>query len=327
MRYAMTGATGFLGGELARQLRSSGHDVVALVRDPAKAGPLQADGVRLVEGDLGNADALDRLLEGADGFFHVAGWYRHGRREHAALRRANVEGTREALEAARRARVRTVYTSTIAINSDTRGQVPDETYEHAGPWAAEYDRTKWEAHRLAREYAAAGLPLVVVQPSVVYGPGDTGSTLGQLVRQVVAGRTVLGPRGGGACWAHVADVARGHVLAMELGRTGESYFLSGERATYDEVLALVKEVAGSRSRVVLLPRPLVRANALLTAPLERVVRLPQTLTADAARAGCATYYGDAAKARAELGWSSRPWREGMAATVRAELGLVHGGNP
>ncbi len=78
MRYAMTGATGFLGGELARQLRTSGHDVTALVRDPARAAGLRGLGVELVVGDLDDLDALDRLLDGADGFFHVAGWYKHG---------------------------------------------------------------------------------------------------------------------------------------------------------------------------------------------------------------------------------------------------------
>src|SRR5688500_17880472 len=127
MRYAMTGATGFLGGELARQLRSSGHDLVALVRDPAKASGLSDLGAELVVGDLEDIAALDRLLERADGFFHVAGWYKHGRREHERLRRVNVSGTRHALEAAQREGVRTVYTSTLAINSDTRGDVLDET--------------------------------------------------------------------------------------------------------------------------------------------------------------------------------------------------------
>lgn len=320
MKYAMTGATGFVGGALARLLRSAGHDVVALVRDPGRAGGLRDLGVDLVVGDLDDTAALDRLLAGVDGFFHVAAWYKHGRREHAALRRANVDGTRNALEAARRAGVpRTVYTSTIAINSDTGGAVRDETYEHHGPWAVEYDRTKWEAHQIAKEYAASGLPVVIVQPSVVYGPGDTGSSLGQLTRQVIAGRPVLGPKGGAASWTHVDDVAEGHVLAMERGRPGESYILAGDAASYAEVLSWAKEAAGSRSRLVLVPRPLLRVVAAMTAPVERLVPVPQPMTSEAARAGTATYLGDATKARDELGWSYRPVRRGIEETVRAEL--------
>ena len=318
MRYAMTGATGFVGGELARQLRTSGHEVVALVRDPAQASGLRELGAELVVGDLDDTAALDRLLEGADGFFHVAGWYKHGRREHETLRRVNVTGTRNALEAAKRAGVRTVYTSTLAVNSDTRGAVHDETYVHPGPWVSEYDRTKAEAHQVAERYAAEGLPLVIVMPSVVYGPGDTGSTMGQLTRQIIAGRPAFGPKQGAASWAHVEDVARGHVLAMDKGRPGESYMLAGGRASYDEILGLVATEAGHR-KPILLPNGLIKMVAALTAPVERVVPVPQTMTADAARSGMATYLGDSTKAETELGWTTRPVREGILETVRAEM--------
>ncbi|PVG81876.1 hypothetical protein DDE18_14235 [Nocardioides gansuensis] len=319
MRYAMTGATGFLGGVLARQLRDQGHDVVALVRDPAKAGHLEVMGVQLEKGDLDDWEALDRLVRGADGFFHVAGWYKHGVREHRTLEHVNVDGTRNALAAARRAGVRTVYTSTCAINSDTAGERRDESYHHDGPWASAYDRTKWEAHQVAREYVAEGLDVITVQPSVIYGAGDTGSTIGQITRDILAGKPVLGPRGGGSSWVHVEDCAAGHILAMERGRPGESYMLAGETASYAEVFRLVREVAGKRGPILLLPRSLIRAVARLTAPVEKVVRLPQAMTADAARAGLATYFGDGSKARRELGWTCRPLREGMTETVRAEI--------
>lgn len=315
MRYSMTGATGFLGGELVRQLTEAGHHVTALVRDRARAAGLRELGVELVQGDLDDTAALDELLLGADGFFHVAGWYKHGVREHEMLRRVNIDGTRNALEAARRAGVaRTVYTSTIALNSDTRGEVVDEGYRFTGRHVTEYDRTKAVAHDIAVGYAEAGLPLVIVQPGVIYGPGDVGSTLGQITRQLVAGGTVLGPRGGGACFAHVEDVARGHVLAMERGKPGESYILAGPAAEYGSVLTRARELAG-HGRVVMLPQPVVRTVAALTAPLERVVRLPQSLTAEAARAGMATYYGDPGKAERELGWAARPLDEGLAETV------------
>jgi nucleoside-diphosphate-sugar epimerase len=295
--------------------------VVALVRDPAKATVLRDLGVELVVGDLDDTAALDRLVDGADGFFHVAGWYKHGRREHETLRRTNVTGTRHALEAAKRADVRTVYTSTTAVSSDTKGAVHDETYVHAGPWASEYDRTKAEAHRIAEEYAAGGLPLVIVMPSVIYGPGDTGSTLGQLTRQIIAGRPVLGPKDGAASWSHVEDVARGHVLAMEKGRPGESYLLAGERASYAEILGLIAEESGRRAPL-LVPNGLIRVVAAMTSPIERLVPIPQTMTAEAARSGMATYFGDSTKAETELGWTSRPVREGMRETVQAELAAV-----
>lgn len=311
----MTGATGFVGGVLARQLTEAGHDVVALVRNPAQAGNLRELGVEVVEGDLDDSAALDRLLDGADGFFHVAGWFKLGRREHETLRRANIDGTRNALEAAKRNGVpRTVYTSTIALNSDTKGEVVDEGYRFTGTHISEYDRTKAVAHDIALEYAAVGLPLVIVQPSVVYGPGDTGSPVGQLIRQLVAGRPVLGPRVGGAAFAHVEDVARGHVLAMEMGVPGQCYILAGPRAGYDELFGQVRAHAG-RGRVVLLPPSVIRVVAAVTAPLEKLLPIPQAMTSEAALSGIATYYGDSSRAERELGWSARPLEEGMAETV------------
>lgn len=317
MRYAMTGATGFLGGEIARQLTDADHEVVALVRDPARAGRLRELGVELVEGDLEDGAALDRLLADADGFFHVAGWYKHGRREHETLRRANIDGTRDALEAATRAGVpRTVYTSTVAVNSNTRGATVDENHRFTGTHLTEYDRTKAVAHDIARGYAVSGLPLVILQPGVIYGPGDVGSTLGQITRQLVAGRTVLGPRGGGACLAHVEDVARGHLLAMEKGRLGESYNLAGPAIGYEELFDLVRRLCGS-GRAVLLPPAVIKGVAAFTSAAERLVPVPQPMTAEAALAGIATYYADSTKAAEELGWTARSIEEGLAETVAA----------
>jgi nucleoside-diphosphate-sugar epimerase len=315
MRYAMTGATGFLGGALARMLIESGHEVVALVRRPEAAADLRELGVTLVEGDLDDDQALDRLLAGADGFFHVAGWFKFGRREQDQLHAVNVHGTRNALEAARRAGVRTVYTSTIALNSDTHGETVDENYRFTGRHLTEYDRTKGLAHEVALEYADSGLPVVIVQPSVIYGPGDT-STLGEISRRVAAGRFTPGPKSGGACWVHVDDAAAGHVLAMEKGVPGESYILAGEAATYVEALGNLARLTGGR-KPFFLPRWMVRAAARTNGLVERVVRLPSDMTREAMLASTATYYADSGKARRELGWTRRSLEDGFQDTYVA----------
>lgn len=315
MRYAMTGATGFLGGALARMLIDAGHEVSTLVRRPDAATDLGALGVTIVEGDLDDDDALDRLLDGAEGFFHVAGWFQYGRRERDMLHAVNVQGTRNALEAARRAGVRTVYTSTIALNSDTRGEVVDEAYRFTGRHLTEYDRTKGLAHEVALEYAADGLPVVIVQPSVIYGPGDT-STLGEISRRVAKGRFTPGPQRGGVCWTHVDDVATGHVLAMEKGVAGESYILAGEAATHREALSGLARMTGGR-KPTFLPAWLVRTAARMNGALERVVRLPADQTREAMFAATATYYGDSSKARRELGWTPRSLKEGFEDTFVA----------
>jgi len=316
MRYAITGATGFLGGVLARQLRDQDHDVVALVRDPGRATALADLGVELVQGDLDDALALDRLCSGVDGLFHVAGWYKVGSRTPDEGRRVNVDGTRNALEAARRNSVpRVVYTSTLAVNSDTGGRVVDESYRFTGRHISVYDETKALAHDIAVEYAADGLDVVILQPGVIYGPGDT-SQIGGLVEQVARGKRVVAPRDGGMCWAHVEDVAHGHVLAMEKGAAGAAYMLAGPRASLAEVLRKVAALAGTKPPLTL-PVSMVRATAAVNGSIGRVVPLPADYTGESLRASVATYLGTPGRAEQELGWTPRGLDEGLRETVPA----------
>jgi nucleoside-diphosphate-sugar epimerase len=314
MRYAITGATGFVGGALATQLRKAGHDVLALVRDRSKAGHLERIGCEFVEGDLDDGAALDRLCAGVDGLFHVAGWYKLGQKDPSVGTRVNVDGTRNALAAAQRNNVpRVVYTSTLAINSDTEEQVVDETYRFTGEFVSHYDWTKAKAHEIAQEFADQGLDVVMVQPGLVYGPGDTAQT-GSLIAQAALGKRPLAPKGGGVCWAHVDDVADGHVKAMEKGRSGESYMLAGPRATLAEGLRRVADIAGTKGPIVL-PSRMVALTASMMGVLGRVVPVPPDLSGETMRAGLATYYGTPAKAERELGWHARPLDQGLRETV------------
>ncbi len=252
MRYAITGATGFVGGALARQLRDAGHEVRALVRDPSRATALSALGVELVPGDLDDTAALDRLCADVDGLFHVAGWYKLGQRDPSVGDRVNVEGTRNVLAAAQRAGVpKVVYTSTLAVNSDTHGEVYDETLPaHRRRTSATTTAPRPRRTEVAERFAADGLPVVIVQPGLVYGPGDTAQT-GALIAQVVAGKRPQVPAGGGVCWAHVDDVAAGHVLAMEQRRARRD--LHARRAPRDAGRgpAQVATIAGTKGPMVL----------------------------------------------------------------------------
>jgi len=316
MRYGLTGATGFVGGVLARQLRAGGHEVIALVRDRDRAGRLVDLGVELVAGDLSDVGAIEHVCTGVDGFFHVAGWYKVGSRNPDEGWRVNVDGTRNALTAAQRAGVpRVVYTSTLAVNSDTGGAVVDEAYRFTGKHLSTYDQTKAAAHDVAMEFAAAGLPVVVAMPGLVYGPGDTALT-GSLMRNVVAGRTVLVPAKGGVCWGHVEDIAAGHVLAMTKGVPGSSYMLAGPRAPLVDGLRRLAALAGTK-RPIALPTAFVAMTEAAMGFVGRVLPLPPDFAAESLRAGLATYYGTPAKAERELGWTCRDLDRGLADVVRA----------
>ncbi len=321
MRYFITGATGFVGGQVARQLRAAGHEVVALVRNPAGARGLTEIDVSVHPGDITDRESLRAPMTGVDGIFHIAAWYRVGTRDKQLAERINVQGTRNVLEVMRELGIpRGVYTSTLAVFSDTGGKVVDETYRHGGPWLTEYDRTKWLAHyEVALPMMADGLPLVIVQPGVVYGPGDIGVTHDLWV-QYLTRRLPVAPRGTAYCWGHIDDMARGHILGMDNGRTGESYIIAGPVHTLVEALAMAERITGVRAPR-LHPGPgLLKALAAVTGVVERVVPLPPTYSAEALRVTAGTtYLGSSAKAQRELGFSARPLAEGLPNTLRYEM--------
>jgi nucleoside-diphosphate-sugar epimerase len=323
MRYFLTGATGFIGGYVARQLVDAGHQVVAVVRSPAKAGDLAALGIELHQGDVTDKPSMHAPMVGVDGVFHIAGWYKIGLRDKSDGERINVQGTRNVLELMRELGIRKgVYTSTLAINSDTHGQVADESYRYDGPHLSEYDRSKWAAHQVAEQFIAAGLPLVIVMPGLVYGPGDTSAVHTAFV-QYLQRRLPMIPRQSAFSWAHVEDIARGHILAMEQGRPGESYIIAGPTSTFEDAMDLAKQISGvplPRMRVG--PGPL-KALAAVMGQVEKLVPVPADYSAEYLRINAGvTYIGDNSKARRELGYHPRPLRDGLTQTLRHEMRLL-----
>jgi nucleoside-diphosphate-sugar epimerase len=320
MRYLVTGATGFVGGHVARQLLEEGHEPVVLARTPSKAADLAAAGADVVEGDVTEKGSMRDAMDGVDGVFHLAGWYEIGADDPTLGERINVDGTRNVLELVDELGVeRSVYTSTLAVNSDTGGRLVDEHYRYDGPHLTAYDRTKWEAHHeVVRPMAEDGLPVVTVMPGTVYGPGDT-SQLGALWPEYLRGELPVIPRRSAYCWGHVEDIARAHLLAMERGTPGEEYIVAGEPATLVEVFELAEELTGVPApRAV--PPGVFRVASRVAGVVERVVDLPADYRAETLRVlGGVTYLGDNEKARRELGLEHRPLREGLAELLAYEL--------
>ncbi|HSL31323.1 MAG TPA: NAD-dependent epimerase/dehydratase family protein [Anaerolineales bacterium] len=320
MKYFVTGATGFVGGVLARQLRKSGHEVHASVRDMNKASDLRTLGVRLFKGDVTDKESMREALQDMDGVFHVAGWYKVGVRDKSDGEKVNIEGTRNVLELMQELKIpKGVYTSTCAVNSDTHGQVVDETYRFKGKHISEYDRTKAVAHEISEEFIAAGLPLVIVMPALIYGPGDT-SSLGASLRELLKGQFSMFPARAGNCFAHVEDIAAGHILAMEKGRIGETYMITGDCRSLVEAFKLASQISGKRAPIVV-PAQMVKIMSILVRPFDRF--LPPSYTSEGLRvvAGV-TYMGDNSKARRELGYRPRAFRDGWEETVRHEMKVL-----
>lgn len=320
MKYFVTGATGFVGGVLVRKLREQGHDVHASIRSPEKAGDLQTMGVKLFKGDVTDKDSMREAMQGVDGVFHVAGWYKIGVKDKRDAERVNVQGTRNVLELMQELKIpRGVYTSTLAVHSDTHGRLADENYHFSGKHISEYDRTKALAHDIAKVFIAKGLPLVIVMPGLIYGPGDTSEVRINIIN-FLKGQLPMLPNQTAYCWAHVDDIAQGHILAMQKGKPGESYIIAGEPYPVAKAFALASDLTGKRAPMIV-PHQMLGLMSILVNPLDAL--MPPTYTSEGLRviAGV-TYLGDNRKARDELGYNPRPLREGWAETLRHEMKLL-----
>lgn len=328
MRFFVTGATGFLGGALSRKLLEMGHQVVAVVRSPGKASGLQKAGAKLAEGDITDRETMRIPMSGVDGVFHLAGWYKVGVRDKTPGEAINVTGTRNVLELMRELGIRKgVYTSTLGVFSDTGGEQRDESYRYDGPHLSEYDRTKWAAHyEVAEPMMKEGLPLVIVLPGIVYGPGDT-SPMGDALRQYLLGKLPSIPKQTAFCWAHIDDVVRGHILAMEKGKPGESYIIAGSAHTVEEAIEVAEKLTGLPAPAIRLSPGMMTFVSKISGIIEKVVPLPPDFSGERLRVTAGvTYLGTNEKAKRELGYTVRPLEEGLKETLlheMKELGITH----
>ncbi len=324
-RYFVTGATGFVGAEVAKQLLTRGHKVVALARAPEQAALLTMLGAEVHQGDITEPDTMRAGMQGVDGVFHVAGWYKTGApRAEAEATAINVDGTRHVLDLMRELHIpKGVYTSSLAIFSDTHGSLVDESYRYDGPHLSVYDRSKWRAHyEVALPAMAAGLPLVVVLPGVVYGPGDT-SAVGHVFVNHLRRRLPVVPARSEYCWGHIEDTAHAHIDAMQHGEAGQSYIIAGPRHTLRHALDLASKYSGRAAPFASVPPWLMRGLSRVLGGVERVVPLPPALSSETVRvAAGATYLGSHDKATRQWGFAPRGLDEGLRHLVEHEMRVL-----
>ncbi len=322
MKVFVTGATGFIGGEVARQLRARGDEVACLVRSPEKAAKLTELGCELVNGDLSDAEALRKGMAGCDGLVHAAAMYEVGipAKQHPAMYEANVHGSELVLEAAREAKVgKIVYVSTVGTFGNTHGKVVDESYQHPGKeFTSYYEETKLEGQRVAERMMAEGLPAVIVQPGGVYGPGDE-SQVADLLKEFFAGRLFLLPFPDlGICLTHVEDIAAGILLALDKGKTSETYVISGPATTMREAIDTIAAVSGRKAPKRAMPTGVMKALTPIGPLVGKMIGQPPNLRELISSADGVTFWASHEKASRELGYAPRGMEEGMRDTLAAD---------
>ena len=325
MRFLVTGATGKVGNAVARRLVERGDEVVALVRDPAAAGKALPAEVKLVQGDVTEAQTIQPAVEGVDGVFNCMGIYEQWLSEPSTFERVNAEGARNVVAEAHRAGVgRVVHTSTFDVFHASTGGTMTEEQLADYPKGTAYERSKQHAEELVLAEASDGIEVVIVNPAGVYGPGPWAeSGLDSAIRDAVRRRLPAVPPGG-MTLGFIDDVAQGHLAAFERGRPGERYILGDGFASMREIVAAAVEEAGRGWVPPTLPVSLARGMAAAGEGVSRLIRRPPLLGRGQLHFLLWGAKVDNSKARDQLGVEFTPWKEGIRSTVRwmAEVGRI-----
>jgi len=324
MNCFVTGGSGFIGANLVHELVARGHRVKALLRPGSDVRGLQGAEFERVEGDVADHAALTKAMRGCDWCFHVAASYHLWLRDYAPMYAANVDGTRNVIEAAADAGCsRIVYTSTvgcIGLPKSANGAVVP-TDENAPVSEAQmsnhYKLSKWKAEVVARELAAKGLPVVIVNPSAPIGPRDVKPTpTGKVIVDFLS-REMPAYLDTGLNWVHVRDVAIGHILAAEKGRIGERYILGNSVGnwTMKQAFDVLAEITGLPAPKFQVPYFVALAAAHFDEALSKLTGRPPKAPLGGVRMAKYKMFFSPAKAIRELGLPQTPPKQALADAV------------
>ncbi len=320
MKTLITGASGFIGSAVTRQLLAAGHDVRALVRRDSDCQNLAGLPVEVVYGDIRDRESLDRGMRGCSTLFHIAADYRLWVLRADEIYETNVVGTRNVMLAAMNAGVeRIVYTSSVAtLGLTANGKPADEdTPVSLSDMVGHYKRSKFiaeaEVKRLADEH---GLPVIIVNPSTPVGPRDVKPTpTGRIVVDAASGR-MPAYVDTGLNLVHVDDVAIGHLLALERGSVGDRYILGASNMTLKEIICAITELSGQNPPKICLPYTLVFPLGCVSEAWSRLVskREPR-VPLNGVRLAKKKMFFSIEKAKRLLGFHPRPVEEGLREAV------------
>jgi farnesol dehydrogenase len=321
MTSLITGGTGFIGERLVSRLIAREESVRVLCRTFTPSMDGTGSLLERIHGDVLDTSSLARALEGCDRVYHLAGYARGWSRTPSTYFDVNVRGTRNVLEAARRAGVRkVVVTSTAMTIGPSNGSHSCESTHRLEPMRTVYEQSKLDAELVAYEFVNRGLDVVVVNPTRVFGPGklNEGNSATRMIKLYLDGLWRLVPGDGNAAgnYAFVDDVTRGHILAMEHGHPGERYILGGRNVTYNEFFSAVSKAAGKHRGLLHIPAAVAVASAYTDEFRARLFRGYPSITPGWVRTFLLNNAYSSAKAESDLGYSITPLEEALDATVR-----------
>jgi nucleoside-diphosphate-sugar epimerase len=320
MRILVTGASGYIGNQLAHRLAAAGQQVHALIRSDVQSKSLQHANITLFKGDLNHPQSIARAMRGCYQVYHTAARTGAWAKDPRLFYTVNVDGTQNLLQAARKAGVeRLVFTSSSGVLGPSSGAPVQEQAQRTLPFRIDYDRSKKLAEDLIRQEARS-LPAVIVAPSKVYGPGPTSHALtaNAIIQRFLHKRLAFIPYPGTqqVCFAYAPDVVQGHLLAMEKGRAGETYILGGHNISYYEFFNRIRTLAGFHGRIVPVSKWLIRTWAEGQHLRHRLTGAPVGLPRNAVDHAFHSYTFSSDKAMQQLGYTITPLDEALDQTIQ-----------
>ena len=318
MTTLVTGAAGFLGSHVARQLVARGDDVRVLVRASSSNRAISDLSLEYVTGDLRDAASLERAMNGVQRVFHVAADYRLWAKHPQDIYDSNVGGTKNLLEAAKRAGVgQLIYTSTVATIAVVRPELPNEfTETKLEEMTGHYKRSKWMAEQEVLKAAKEGMPVIVAMPTTPVGPWDWKPTpTGKIILDFLNGK-MPGYVETGLNFVGVEECAAGHLLVSEKGKIGERYLLGAENLTLKEVLDTLAKITGLRAPGMKIPHGVALGVAYVESTFSRLIGKEPGIPVEGVKIARHKMFVDASRAPRELGFQPGPVAAALERAVR-----------
>src|SRR6266550_1045006 len=318
MSTLVTGAAGFLGSHVTRQLVARGDDVRVLLRASSTNRAIADLPLEYVTGDLRDPASLDRAMKGVQRVFHVAADYRLWAKRSQDIYDSNVGGTKNLVEAAKRAGVEQfIYTSTVATIAVDRSEQPNESTDaKLAEMIGHYKRSKWLAEKEVLDAAHNGFPAIVAMPTTPVGPWDWKPTpTGKIILDFLNGK-MPGYVETGLNFVGVEECAAGHLLAAEKGRVGERYLLGGENLTLKQVLDTLAKISGLDAPRLKIPHGLALGVAYANTAFSRLVGREPSIPVEGVKIARHKMFVDCSRAKRELGFQAGPVAAALERAVR-----------
>ncbi len=327
MNIMITGATGYIGHELVRALINQGNTLHIIYRGASayKLNDLpvfqkQTDHIKFFEGDLTDQAVLEKAMDGCSQVYHVAALAKAWAKDESIFDEVNIEGTRKVLEAAKNTGVkRVVFTSSGGTLAESNHEPADEETPRSDFFYNPYERTKYQAEQVVKNFASNDLETVIVNPTRVFGPGllTVSNAATRLISYYIQGKWhfVLGNGKAVGSYVYVKDVIDGHLLAMKHGRSGEQYILGGENLSFNEYFNTIGEVAGEKQKLFGIPISLAITFARFQTLKAKLTGKPPMITPDWVTKYSKNWACSSEKAKKELGYTITPFKQALEETI------------